>query len=182
MHKEKRNRKKEKALEKGTVRRCFHELSPDRKKLKGKQKLKKKPESESSDSSRELSDICDDDELDDVDLMLNVLSLHQSIELEKGVNYLDVAPNYASIMLGFGNTFGSLSGVISPILTGYIVTDEFSADQWKIILYVASGIYFVGMIIYGACASGELQPWAVDSRTPREEDVQEEDPSSVHLT
>lgn len=38
------------------------------------------------------------------------------------VNHLDIAPKYASILMGISNTFGALSGVFSPLLTGYIVT------------------------------------------------------------
>lgn len=36
-------------------------------------------------------------------------------------NALDIAPQFASIIMGFSNTFGTLSGIVSPILTGYIV-------------------------------------------------------------
>lgn len=41
-----------------------------------------------------------------------------------GVNYLDIAPQYGGIIFGFMNTFGTLSGIISPILTGVIVQSQ----------------------------------------------------------
>jgi MFS transporter, ACS family, solute carrier family 17 (sodium-dependent inorganic phosphate cotransporter), other len=41
-------------------------------------------------------------------------------------NPLDLAPQYASIIVGFSNTFATLPGLISPILTGYIVTTPVS--------------------------------------------------------
>lgn len=37
-------------------------------------------------------------------------------------NPLDIAPQFASIIVGYSNTFATLPGVISPVLTGYIVT------------------------------------------------------------
>lgn len=37
------------------------------------------------------------------------------------VNHLDIAPNYASILFGISNFFGSIPGIVSPILTGFIV-------------------------------------------------------------
>lgn len=37
------------------------------------------------------------------------------------VNPLDIAPNYASIIFGIQNTVGTLPGIISPTLTGYLV-------------------------------------------------------------
>ena len=36
-------------------------------------------------------------------------------------NPLDIAPQFASIIVGYSNTFATLPGLISPILTGYIV-------------------------------------------------------------
>jgi MFS transporter, ACS family, solute carrier family 17 (sodium-dependent inorganic phosphate cotransporter), other len=38
------------------------------------------------------------------------------------VNHLDIAPKYASILFGISNFFASVPGIVSPILTGYIVT------------------------------------------------------------
>lgn len=65
-----KKQEKEKTFNKKTVRTCFNEEIQDRKKLKGKQKMKKDATPETSDDSLEedLSDICDDDELDDINL------------------------------------------------------------------------------------------------------------------
>lgn len=40
---------------------------------------------------------------------------------------MDIAPQYAGILMGFGNTFATVPGIVSPILCGYIVTDEVSS-------------------------------------------------------
>jgi MFS transporter, ACS family, solute carrier family 17 (sodium-dependent inorganic phosphate cotransporter), other len=45
------------------------------------------------------------------------------------INHLDIAPRYASILMGISNTFGSLPGIVSPILTGYIVTTPVSSSN-----------------------------------------------------
>jgi ACS family sodium-dependent inorganic phosphate cotransporter len=37
-----------------------------------------------------------------------------------------------------------------------------SASEWQVVFYIASGIYFVGAVVYGLCASGEVQSWAVE--------------------
>ncbi|KAJ6643258.1 Sialin [Pseudolycoriella hygida] len=37
------------------------------------------------------------------------------------VNHLDIAPSYASILMGISNTFGTVPGIVSPLLSGYIV-------------------------------------------------------------
>ncbi|KAK7471778.1 hypothetical protein BaRGS_00035600 [Batillaria attramentaria] len=76
------------------------------------------------------------------------------------VNHLDVAPQFASILMGLSNTFATLPGIISPALTGAVVTDQDSAGQWQIIFYLAAGIYAVGAIVFGIFASGDRQQWA----------------------
>ncbi|XP_070504435.1 sialin-like [Chironomus tepperi] len=76
------------------------------------------------------------------------------------VNYLDIAPQFAGLLMGICNSFATVAGIVSPILTGYIVTDA-SAEQWKIIFYIAGGIYLFGCIIYFIWAEGEVQPWAI---------------------
>lgn len=37
------------------------------------------------------------------------------------VNHLDVAPQHASVLMGFSNTFATIPGIVSPIISGYIV-------------------------------------------------------------
>ncbi|XP_067011646.2 sialin isoform X2 [Anabrus simplex] len=75
------------------------------------------------------------------------------------VNYLDIAPQHASVLLGIGNTFGSLPGIISPTITGFIVQNKM-AHEWQIIFYIASAIYLAGALFYGLFGSGEVQSWA----------------------
>ncbi|XP_072381509.1 sialin-like isoform X1 [Diabrotica undecimpunctata] len=79
------------------------------------------------------------------------------------INHLDIAPQYASILMGFGNTFATIPGIVSPILTGYLVTDETSVDEWRIVFYISSAIYLFGALFYGLFVSGELQPWAKET-------------------
>lgn len=77
------------------------------------------------------------------------------------VNYLDVAPKHASVLLGIGNTVGTLPGIISPTITGYITQNK-TAEEWRIVFFIASGIYFFGAVFYGMFASAEEQSWAND--------------------
>ncbi|XP_059615168.1 vesicular glutamate transporter 1-like [Phlebotomus argentipes] len=74
-------------------------------------------------------------------------------------NMLDLAPSHASVLMGLANTFGALPGVISPIVTGFIVTDK-TKEQWQIVFYIAAGIYLFGCIFYWFFVRGRLQPWA----------------------
>ncbi|XP_066152459.1 sialin-like [Euwallacea fornicatus] len=76
------------------------------------------------------------------------------------VNPLDIAPQYASIILGISNTLGTVPGIISPILTGYIVSNEPSVEEWQIVFFIAAGLYLFGAFFYLTCSSGEVQQWA----------------------
>lgn len=37
-------------------------------------------------------------------------------------------------------------------------------EEWRIVFYISSAVYLFGCIFYGFFASGELQPWAVESQ------------------
>ncbi|KAL1286050.1 putative vesicular glutamate transporter eat-4 [Trichinella pseudospiralis] len=47
------------------------------------------------------------------------------------VNHLDIAPRYASILTGLGQAFGQISGILTPLLTEYIVSIH-EAKGWKL--------------------------------------------------
>lgn len=53
-------------------------------------------------------------------------------------NPLDIAPQFSSIIMGMSNTFATVPGLISPILTGYIVTTPVSINKL---------IYFKNLLI-----------------------------------
>ncbi|XP_078048351.1 major facilitator superfamily transporter 9 isoform X2 [Augochlora pura] len=78
-----------------------------------------------------------------------------------GVNHLDIAPRHASVLMGIGNTIATLPGVISPIITGYIVQNK-SPEEWRTVFIIAGAVYLLGAVIYGLYASGEKQSWAND--------------------
>ncbi|KAL9965858.1 hypothetical protein ACROYT_G029712 [Oculina patagonica] len=75
------------------------------------------------------------------------------------VNHLDIAPAFASVLFGITNTAGTMSGIITPILTGLIVQHH-SAEEWRIVFFINGAIYLVGGTFYVLFASGEKQPWA----------------------
>ncbi|CAH1154013.1 unnamed protein product [Phaedon cochleariae] len=85
-----------------------------------------------------------------------------------GVNHLDIAPEFAGTICGVALTLAVIPGIVSPILTGYIVTDEESTDEWKIVFYISACIYLIGIIFYVSFASGELQPWAMKIDSSKE--------------
>ncbi|XP_018906661.2 sialin isoform X2 [Bemisia tabaci] len=100
------------------------------------------------------------------------------------VNHLDIAPQYASLLMGFSNTFATIPGIISPMLAGYLVQNK-QPSEWQNVFLIASGIYLFGAIFYGIFADGEVQPWAMDESTKYKRRTptlfEAEDSARVHL-
>ncbi|CAG2184024.1 unnamed protein product, partial [Oppiella nova] len=75
------------------------------------------------------------------------------------VNHLDIAPRYASILMGISNGFGTLAGMLCPIVVN-LMTKEKTPAEWQDVFIIAGLIHICGVIFYAIFASGELQPWA----------------------
>lgn len=76
------------------------------------------------------------------------------------VNLLDIAPQYASVLMGISNTFATLPGVLSPMLTGYLVQHK-NSSEWQAIFHISAAVYVAGAIFYVLLASGRIQSWAL---------------------
>uniref|UniRef100_A0AAQ5ZF85 Vesicular glutamate transporter 1 n=1 Tax=Amphiprion ocellaris TaxID=80972 RepID=A0AAQ5ZF85_AMPOC len=75
------------------------------------------------------------------------------------VNHLDIAPRYASILMGISNGVGTLSGMVCPLIVG-AMTKHKTREEWQGVFLIASLVHYGGVIFYGLFASGEKQPWA----------------------
>eukprot|EP00794_Sanderia_malayensis_P005562 gene5562-6248_t len=74
------------------------------------------------------------------------------------VNHLDIAPRYAGILMGLSNTFATIPGFLSPMLTG-MITREKRASEWKVVFWITFAVYIIATGLYSIMCSGELQPW-----------------------
>ncbi|KAG7262216.1 hypothetical protein CRUP_023886 [Coryphaenoides rupestris] len=83
------------------------------------------------------------------------------------VNHLDIAPRYASILMGISNGVGTLSGMVCPIIVGTMTKNK-TREEWQYVFLIASMVHYGGVIFYGIFASGEKQPWADPELTSEE--------------
>ncbi|XP_054153828.1 vesicular glutamate transporter 1-like [Oppia nitens] len=88
------------------------------------------------------------------------------------VNHLDIAPRYASILMGISNGFGTLAGMLCPIVVN-LMTKEKTPTEWQDVFIIAGVIHICGVIFYGIFASGELQNWS--------EPVSKDQPESLQM-
>ncbi|RXN30078.1 Vesicular glutamate transporter [Labeo rohita] len=83
------------------------------------------------------------------------------------VNHLDIAPRYASILMGISNGVGTLSGMVCPLIVGAMTKNK-TREEWQNVFLIASLVHYGGVIFYGIFASGEKQPWADPEETSEE--------------
>ncbi|XP_069479595.1 vesicular glutamate transporter 2 [Ambystoma mexicanum] len=83
------------------------------------------------------------------------------------VNHLDIAPRYASILMGISNGVGTLSGMVCPIIVGAMTKNK-TREEWQYVFLIAALVHYGGVLFYGIFASGEKQPWADPEQTSDE--------------
>lgn len=76
------------------------------------------------------------------------------------MNQIDIAPRYAGFLLGITNTFGTVSGVVAPIVTGFF-TENHSLDGWRYVFWLSAGIQISGAVFYTIFGSSKQQKWAM---------------------
>ncbi|KAI1884716.1 hypothetical protein AGOR_G00229280 [Albula goreensis] len=104
------------------------------------------------------------------------------------VNHLDIAPRYASILMGISNGVGTLSGMVCPLIVGAMTKHKvcdailsrlsvsrklkhigrWDKEEWQYVFLIASLVHYGGVVFYGIFASGEKQPWADAEDTSEE--------------
>ncbi|KAI1901770.1 hypothetical protein AGOR_G00037820 [Albula goreensis] len=86
------------------------------------------------------------------------------------INQIDIAPRYAGVLLGITNTFGTIPGVLAPIVMGYLTKDRTLAG-WRSVFCLSAGISATGAVIFTLFGSGKIQSWAMgDEEFERETD------------
>uniref|UniRef100_A0A2K6ER70 Solute carrier family 17 member 6 n=1 Tax=Propithecus coquereli TaxID=379532 RepID=A0A2K6ER70_PROCO len=90
-----------------------------------------------------------------------------AVSFSFNVNHLDIAPRYASILMGISNGVGTLSGMVCPIIVGAMTKNK-SREEWQYVFLIAALVHYGGVIFYAIFASGEKQPWADPEETSEE--------------
>ncbi|XP_055295735.1 putative inorganic phosphate cotransporter isoform X2 [Sitodiplosis mosellana] len=73
-------------------------------------------------------------------------------------NSLDIAPNYAGVIMAIANGTGSLAGVVGPYIVGVLTPNSY-LTEWRIVFWITFVLFVVTTILYDIFASGEIQDW-----------------------
>ncbi|XP_053237245.1 sialin isoform X3 [Podarcis raffonei] len=77
------------------------------------------------------------------------------------INHLDIAPSYAGILLGITNSFGTIPGMVGPLVAKSL-THSNTVGEWQTVFYIAAAINLFGAIFFALFSSGEVQDWALN--------------------
>lgn len=96
-------------------------------------------------------------------LLLIMITTMGGIYVGHMLNHIDIASNYAGILISLTNTIATLPGILIPIFIGKLSMDEggMTLQCWKIVFYSCAVFYFVETVAYMFFASGETEEWNV---------------------
>ncbi|KRF78175.1 uncharacterized protein Dvir_GJ26706, isoform B [Drosophila virilis] len=78
-------------------------------------------------------------------------------------NIIDIAPNYghSGAVLAFCQTIHMSASFLSPLTVGFLVTQEDSIDQWRIVFEVSGIIAMVTYMFYQWFGTAQIQSWNI---------------------
>lgn len=74
-------------------------------------------------------------------------------------SFVDLSPNYASILLGFCGMVVIWAGFISPVIVGLLTNNNQTVGQWFIVFLIAGANAITGCLIYLIGGTSKEQPW-----------------------
>lgn len=73
------------------------------------------------------------------------------------VNHMDIAPEFAGVIMGISNTAGTVAGIVGVAFTGYLLERSGGASEiqgWKLALGFASFLNVLGLSIFHVYSKG----------------------------
>lgn len=74
-------------------------------------------------------------------------------------NFVDLSPNFASVLLGFCNMVVICCGFISPVVVGILTNNNQTVASWRSVFIIAAANSIVGTVIYLILGTSKEQPW-----------------------
>ncbi|XP_049798966.1 sialin-like [Schistocerca nitens] len=91
--------------------------------------------------------------------------------------YIDLSPNFSSVLMGIGNMVCVTPGFLSAALVGVLTYKNQSSDQWKKVFLISAGILLVPGVVHILTSSSKVQEWNFPKSMAKEmkEGVSEKD-------
>lgn len=85
--------------------------------------------------------------------------VHGAVSTGPLASIVDIAPNYAGVVLGISGMIGVLPGFISPIIVGMLTLGNQTSESWKYVFLITSGMLIGSGILYVLFSDSTLQSW-----------------------
>ncbi|XP_032740732.1 sodium-dependent phosphate transport protein 4 isoform X3 [Rattus rattus] len=82
------------------------------------------------------------------------------------INALDIAPRYASLLMGTSRGLAHSSAIMVPMVAGFFLNQD-SEFGWRNFFFVLFAINLFGLIIYLVFAKADIQEWARERKLTR---------------
>ncbi|EDL32526.1 sodium-dependent phosphate transport protein 4 isoform X1 [Mus musculus] len=82
------------------------------------------------------------------------------------INALDIAPRYASFLMGTSRGLAHSSAVLVPIVAGFFLSQD-SEFGWRNFFFVVFAVNLLGLIIYLVFGKADVQEWARERKLTR---------------
>ncbi|XP_032124526.1 sodium-dependent phosphate transport protein 3 isoform X3 [Sapajus apella] len=86
------------------------------------------------------------------------------------INTLDIAPRYASFLMGISRGFGLIAGIVSSTATGFLISQDFESG-WRNVFFLSAAVNMFGLVFYLTLGQTEIQDWAKERTSPTSEDI-----------
>ncbi|XP_011881463.1 PREDICTED: sialin isoform X2 [Vollenhovia emeryi] len=73
--------------------------------------------------------------------------------------FVDLSPNYASVLLGFAGMIIIWAGFISPAIVGALTNNNQTVGQWRLVFLIAAANSIASCVIYMIFGTSKEQPW-----------------------
>uniref|UniRef100_A0A1A9ZV60 Major facilitator superfamily (MFS) profile domain-containing protein n=1 Tax=Glossina pallidipes TaxID=7398 RepID=A0A1A9ZV60_GLOPL len=97
---------------------------------------------------------------------------HGAVSSGPLASIVDIAPNYAGIVLGISGTIGVLPGFISPYVVGVLTLGNQTFESWKNVFLICSAMLIGSGILYVFFTDSTLQSWNGHSTSSDDKELQ----------
>ncbi|OXU26091.1 hypothetical protein TSAR_011161 [Trichomalopsis sarcophagae] len=74
-------------------------------------------------------------------------------------SFVDLSPNYASILFGINNLMTAPTGFLSPMVVGMLTNDNQTIGQWRLVFLISAVNLGLSCLVHLIWGTSEEQPW-----------------------
>lgn len=95
-----------------------------------------------------------------IGLIIACIGLMGPVQYGTGVAMIDIAPNFASVIIGIQMALASIPGFVVPVVVSLILGDqEHDVYKWRIVFLLSAGIIVFGNIVFILFGSSKEAEW-----------------------